>query len=196
MKRITTKRVLLLGLAGLFLPGLSSAQEFNYDYVEGGITLYPSVGSQDYIGPEFRASYGITDEWFAFGGLQLLSDDVDLTTWHVGAGYRIPIDADTEAWVGPTLEYQEWEVSFTNFFGDTTTSGVDDTAIGVRGGVRTRISDELQLAGEARLVTGDFDYFGLNGKALFALTPDLDAYGMLDLYDGELGFGGGVRFNF
>lgn len=171
----------------------------NDSYVEGGLVLYPDWGSQDFIGPEVRGRVAVNDNWFALGGFQYLTDDNDITTFHIGGAFRLNPDGqeEVELWVGPTIEYQEQEHDFVDpVTGNTRTASEDDLALGVRGGVRFAATQQLELNGEVRLVTGDFDYLGLMGQANYALNAGLDVYGRLDSYDGELGLGGGVRYSF
>ena len=169
-------------LAGVFASGTAAA-ELNYTYVEGGLGILDGDFSQTYIGPDLRASYLINENVFAFGGLRLLTDDFDYTNFHVGAGYRQAIDARTDWWAGASLEHQDYDFS-------------DDTAPAFRGGIRHQFSDEIELGASARLVTGDFDYFGLTGQARYKLQEDLSLTGEVDLQDGNLGLFGGVTYFF
>ena len=173
-------------LAGVFASGTAAA-ELNYNYVEGGLGILSPSG-QTYIGPDLRASYLINENVFAFGGFRFLTDDFDYTNFHVGAGYRQAIDARTDWWAGASLEYQEYDY---NRWGSA-----DDTAPAFRGGIRHQLDDDIELGVSARLITGDGDYFGLNGQARFRLQDNLSLTGEVDLQDGDFGLFGGVTLFF
>lgn len=174
--------------AAVLLPSAAMAQGLSYNYVEGGLALYPSWDSQSFVGVDFRGSAAFTENVFAFGGLKFLTDDVDLTALHVGGAYRHGLDARTDLWGGVTLEYQEWDAG----------SGwsADDTAIGFRGGLRHQLNNDLEIGGGLRVVTGDFDYVGFTGTARYAIERNFKLLGEVDVYDGNLGLIGGVTFEF
>lgn len=185
------------GLQGLIvatalLPAAIAAESLSYNYVEGGLALYPGFESQDFIGVDGRASLAINENIFAFGGLKFLTDDVDLTALHIGGGYRHGLDAKTDVWGGVTIEYQEVDFSSACSF----CGSVDDTALGLRGGLRHQLNDQLEIGASARIVTGDLDYVGLTGTGRYAIQENLKLFGEVDLYDGELGLLGGITLEF
>ena len=184
--------------APLAFASAAQAELANDTWVEGGLVLYPSVGNQDFIGPEVRGRVAVAEDWFVLGGLQYLTDDIDLTTAHVGAAYRFPrlAQPDLEFWAAPTLEYNHWEFRTRRADGTRRTGSESDLALGARGGIRYALDEAIEFSGELRLVTGDLDYIGLAGQMNYALDRNLDVYGRLDSFDGELGLGGGVRFSF
>ncbi|WP_150910603.1 hypothetical protein [Marinobacter halotolerans] len=179
-------------LAAALLPFTASAEGLSYNYVEGGLALYPSYESQTFIGFDTRGSLAINDQVFAFGGLKYLTDDIDLTALHVGAGVRHGVDPKTDLWGGVTIEYQEVDYAGACTF----CSSVDDTALGLRGGLRHQVDEKLEVGASARLITGDLDYIGLTGTGRFAIQPNLKLFGEVDLYDGELGLIGGITLDF
>ena len=186
-----------LALAGMLGSGMAGAQELSYNYVEGGLALYPDFGDQSLVGIDTNARFAFTDEIFGLGGFQYLTDDVDVTTFHVGAGYRFPIQRGTDVWGGLTIEYNEIESTRRNpFTGQRVTTSVDDTSLGIRGGVRHMVNRDLEVSGTARLITGDLDYFGLRGSATYFLQQNLGIVGSVDLFDGDLGLIGSARYNF
>lgn len=188
-----------LVLASALFAGGASA-ELSYTYVEGGLGILSPSG-QTYIGPDLRASYLINENVFAFGGFRFLTDDFDYTNFHVGAAYRQAIDARTDWWAGASIDYQEIDGGtqcFPNGFGGTQcfSNSFDDTAPAIRGGIRHQLDDDIELGVSARLVTGDADYFGLNGQARFRLQDNLSLTGEVDLQDGDFGLFGGVTLFF
>lgn len=186
--------------AAALLPTAVAAESLSYNYVEGGLALYPSFESQTFMGVDGRGSIAINENVFAFGGLKYLTDDVDLTALHVGGGYRHGLDAKTDVWGGVTIEYQDIDGGrqcFDTGFGvQCVSASFDDTALGLRGGLRHQLDDKLEIGGSARLITGDLDYVGLTGTARFAIRENLKLLGEVDLYDGELGLIGGVTLEF
>lgn len=185
------KTVTALAAAALIGPAVVSAQTLNYSYVEGGLAFYPGFENQDFMGLDLKGSYAITPEIFAFGGLKYLTDDVDLQAFHVGGAYRFAVDARTDVYGGLTIENQDIEVSA----GGRTFSD-SDTSLGIRGGVRHRLNEQLEIAGQIRLITGDWDYVGLTGTAQYFLSEQLGLIGEVDVYDGNLGLIGGARYQF
>lgn len=181
-------------------PSAVFASAQNYSFVEGGLALYPSFGNQDFIGVDLRGSYEINEDFFAFGGLKYLTDDIDLTAIHVGGGYRHAIDEATSVWGGLTLEYQDIdggrECFNTGFGRQCVNNSFDDTSIGLRGGLRHQLNQDLEIGGSLRLVTGDLDYVGITGTTRYRLNDNLYLLGELDIYDGELGLIGGATFLF
>jgi len=182
-----------LALTSLLVSGVANA-ELNYSYVEGGLGVLSPSG-QTYVGPDVRGSFAVTDDIFVYGGLRFLTDDTDYTNWHLGAGYRFAIDEQTDVWAGANLEYQEIKAKHC-FWGTCGTAKADDTAIAIRGGVRHQLNQDIEVGGTARLVTGDFDYFGINGHVRYKLMDNLSAKGELDIQDGDLGIFAGVTYFF
>ena len=194
MKKLNVKKTLTsLAVASLFVAGTAQA-DLNYNYVEGGLGIW-SPSSQTLIGPDIRASFAATEDVFIYGGFRFLTDDIDYTNFHVGAGYRFALNGKTDIWGGANIEYQELESCLPSLFGSVCGS-VDDTSLALRGGARHQLNDELEVGGSLRLVTGDFDYLGLNGHARYKLADNLDFKGELDIQDGDLGLFAGVTYYF
>lgn len=168
-----------------------SAQDLDYSYAQGGIALYPGFESQDLFGVDFQGKYALTPEVFLLGGLAYLTDDVDITAIHGGVAYRMPVASGTDLYGGLTVEYQKYEVSFNGF-----SSSVNDTALGLRGGIRHQLNPTVELGAQLRVLTGDLDYVGVRGSARYLLNQQMSLVGEVDIYDGELGLIGGLRFRF
>jgi len=109
---------------------------------------------------------------------------VDYTAIHLGGGYKHSLQRNTDIWGGVTMEYQDFD------------PGGDDTSLGLRGGIRHQVDAVLELAGSARVITGDADYVGFAGTVRYALSRDLSFLGELDVQDGDLGLIGGVSLQF
>lgn len=183
-----------LALAFAALPFATTAQALDYNYVEGGLALYPDAGGQDYTGFSIRASYDlehVSPKVFVYGGYTLLSDDFDLTMMHFGAGYRFEINNQTEAWAGAGFDNNKFKISTP--WGSFSSS---DTALALRGGVRHQLSDKTELAGTIRIITGDFDYTGFAFTVRQNLNQQLSLLGEIDSFDGDIGFIVGVNYRF
>lgn len=187
------KKLASLAVAGLLVSTTVQA-DLNYNYVEGGLGIWSPSG-QTFIGPDLRASFAATEDIFIYGGFRFLTDDIDYTNFHVGAGYRFALNGKTDIWGGANIEYQELEYCWSDWFGSGCSS-FDDTSLALRGGARHQLNDELEVGGSLRLVTGDFDYLGLNGHARYKLADNLDFKGELDIQDGDLGLFAGVTYYF
>ncbi len=188
-----TRRLLgCAALIGVLVPGLAGAQDINYNYIEGGLALYPGADDdQDFSGFDANGRFAVTHDVFVLGGFQYLTDDIDYTAFHIGGGYRFEIHPDTDMWGGLTIEYQEFD--WPHGFGG---GSVDETSIGLRGGVRHRPDQDLELSGELRVVRGNLDYVGLRGTIHYSLQDQLGLVGSVDVFDGNLGLIGGVRVSF
>lgn len=172
----------------------AASADLSYTYAEGGAAILMPSG-QTLMGFDVRGSYLATENIFAYGGFRLLSDDYDYTNWHIGAGYRHPIDAKTDVWAGVNLEYQEFEIEYCDFFGCASGS-FDDTAPAIRGGLRHQLNEQIEVGASARYVTGDADYLGLTGQGRYFIQKNLSATAEVDLQDGDFGLFGGVTFFF
>ncbi|TVP60682.1 MAG: hypothetical protein EA349_01015 [Halomonadaceae bacterium] len=179
-----------LALIVALCPAAAMASDLSYNYVEGGIALYPSADrSQDYVGFDSRLSAELTPEVFVFGGLKYLTDDVDYTAIHAGVGFQHGLNRQTSLWGGVTMEYQDFD-----FPGNL--GSVDDTSIGLRGGLRHQLNQDFEIGGSARVITGDLDYVGFAFTTRYALSRDLSFLGELDVFDGDLGIIAGVSLAF
>ena len=187
--RTFKKKLIVFLCAGLLLAILSpvsfAARTLSYNYVKGSLCIYPDADyDQSFMGVELQGSYLITPEIFALGGLQYLTDDFDLTAIHAGAAYRYGLDNKTDIYGGLTIEHQDYDGVF------------DDTALGLRGGIRHILNADWELGGQLRIVTGDLDYVGMRGTARYFIDEDLSLVGEVDVYDGDLGLLGGITYNF
>ncbi|MBK1734362.1 hypothetical protein CKO15_03490 [Halorhodospira abdelmalekii] len=207
--------------AGLLVPGVVGAEglgadtggALSYSYVDGGLAFYPSVDRQDLVGVNVTGSYAITPDIFAFGGFTYLTDDFDYTAAYGGGAYRFEVMPDFDVYGGLSLEYQkvegedrwrvggsyEWVDGEWRMRGGETrrvTWSEDDISLGIRGGARYLINDAFEVGGQARIVTGDWDYFGFNAYGQYHMTSNLGVVGELDIWDGDLGIIARARYNF
>lgn len=177
------------------------AQGPSYSFAEAGLALYPNFESETLLGAQVRGSQTLDTQWFMFGGLKALTGDIDVTALHGGGGYRHSLDHRTDVWGGLALEYQEVEVEQcvtdpVQRSTDCSDVSADDTAPGLRGGIRRQVHRDLEIGASARYVTGDLDYLGLTGTARYRWQRDLSVLAEADYYDGNFGVIGGLSLHF
>ena len=175
------------------------AQEFSYDYAEGGI-VFNEWGDEDPIGPRAIGSLSLTDDIFVRGEASFLTDDIDITTLSIGPGYRLALTPAIDLYGVAALVYRD--VDF-DAGGSESETGYELTA-GIRHGCM--FLDDLQYAWEIRYLdvdtAEDLDdgIVNLAAKFTYGLTPQWDAVGDLQINDAgdenELGLALGARFNF
>ena len=195
---------MLSRLIGLLLVILSAplwAQGPSYSFAEAGLALYPNFESESLLGARVQGSQTLDTRWFMFGGLKALTGDIDVTALYGGAGYRHPVDHRTDVWGGLTLEYQDVEVEqcVTDPLQGTTNcsdAGTDETAPGLRGGIKRQVHRDLEIGASARYVTGDLDYLGVTGTARYHWQRDVSLVAEADFYDGNFGVIGGLSLRF
>ena len=192
----------VLALLVLLAASVVHAQGPSYSFAEAGLALYPNFESERLIGADFRVSKALNSEYFAFGGFKALSGDVEVNALHAGAGYRRPLDHQTDVWAGLTAEYQDIQVercqaaTFPNTGTVCNDVGSDDVAPGLRGGIRRQVHRDLQVGASARLITGDLDYLGLTATGRYRWQQDIHVLAEVDFYDGNFGVVGGLSIPF
>ena len=194
-----SSRFVVAFLAFLAMPVWAQGPSFSY--AEAGLALYPNFESETLLGAQARGSQTLTTEWFMFGGLKVLTGDIDVTAAHGGGGYRYSVDHRTDVWGGLTLEHQEIEVErcVTRRVRRTTLcSDVsrDDTAPGLRGGIRRQVHRGLEIGASARYITGDLDFLGFTGTARYRWQRTVSVLAEADYYDGNFGVIGGLSLHF
>lgn len=195
-------RLVVMLLACLSVPAWGQGP--SYSFAEAGLALYPNFESETLLGAQVRGSQALDTEWFMFGGLKALTGDIDVTTFHGGGGYRHSLDHRTDVWGGLALEYQEIEVERCesvpqpggNIARVCSDAATDDTAPGLRGGIRRQVHRDLEIGASARYVTGDLDYLGVTGTARYRWQRDVSVLAEADYYDGNFGVIGGLSLHF
>lgn len=189
-----------LTIVGLAAP-LSAQAQISYNYIEGGLVAYPSYrfpgGSfrgEDFLGLRAGASFEITNDIFTFGQFRYLTDDFDMTNFHWGGGYVLPLPLPNEAsvWAGAAVEYVHVNPP----------SGSSDGEFGfsIRGGGRYIVHPDVEVGVDGRVVRygGDIGetFFGVAGRGVWTFNQNLGLVGELDIEDGEPGVFFGARVTF
>lgn len=177
---------------GFFLPAIAAADNINYNFVEGNYANYG--GDIDADGPRVRGAVMLGPEFFGFAEYQPLSDGRrDFETAHIGLGLLSSLSDTTSLYGGLSVEYQKVHP------GTRAARSRDDTGGGIRGGLRHRLTRQVELGGEVRYVDvgGDpDDYLGFTATMEYFLNPGVGLIIEYDNLDGDNGVRLGARYNF
>jgi len=199
-----TKLLLCTGL--LALPGFAmAAGDLSYSYVEAdyinlSIDPFDDEGTiiedfDDGNGWGARASFAITDSFFAFGGYSEIDSDAffaddgdilfvsnrDVKRFDIGAGFNMPMFEPVDLQTDLVLRAAYSDVDFGDFnFGGIDGGGLDDLNEDSSDGfyvdalLRTQLATWMELSGGARYNNLEVDdSFSFIGNALFEINPNL-----------------------
>lgn len=136
--RITKTMISSLAATTLLSAALSSsalAASPKWRFVEGGYTN-AEIGRADFDGLNVGGKYLFNNNFFVSGEYDMLDEsgtDLDLLT--LGGGYRLPINSFTDAYFGVNYERVELE-------------NYDDSGYSVDAGVRSMLTEQVELLGE------------------------------------------------
>jgi hypothetical protein len=187
------------GLAALLLAGGAQAQDGpNYNYLQFGY-LHVDFDDTDVDGEAWSlgGSAAITDMFHVIGSYDdgdLDGDfgvDVDFSRLRLGAGINYALTSTTDL-VGD-LYYLDVEV-------DPDGPGeADEDGFGLKAGVRSMLSDQLELNGGLRYedLGGDLDdETSIYAGAVYSFTEQWGVYGGAEFGDDASEYGIGARFYF
>lgn len=184
---------------GLFVLALSApvwAQQPSYNYANAGFQIVEldAGGGADVDGDGFvfGGSYEVSPEWHLVGSYSSTDFDfgVDVTQLQIGGGFHTEISPQTSAFVDLTWVRAEVDAGI---FGS-----VDDTGYGLTIGLRSNVSDQLELAGGLAYVDfGDGgDSTALGGAAWYKVGETI-ALGIQASFDEDVvSYGFGARLYF
>jgi len=179
----TSLKAALAALVILSATAAHADSELNYNYLEAGVGVWSPTG-QTFVGPDIRLSGALTENVFLYGGGRYLKDDFKYINYHAGVGYRFIINQQTDIWTGVNYEYQEARISCSSWMGRCK---ADDNTVAFRGGIRHMVNADVEIGASARLITGDFDYFGMSAHARYNLNSKIALKGEVDVQDGDIG---------
>ncbi|WP_421132896.1 outer membrane beta-barrel protein [Alteromonas sp. A079] len=148
----------------------------NWRYVEGGYTKIDFDNNESFEpdGLTVNSKYLLNNNWFLNGEYSFFEEgnfDFDMLT--VGAGYRLPVNATTDAYFGANLERVDGDVE-------------DDTGYSINAGLRSMITDQVELAGEVGYYDIDEGEATIKVGANYYITPQWAvgaSYEMIDDLD-------------
>ena len=161
------RNLLVLGL--LVMPGVLFAQD------NAKQTLSYSFGELRYIdidnggdGFELGGSFQFNSNWFGVASLSTfdLDNNVDGTTFEIGAGYIFPFHQDWDIQVNARIIRTEVDTPF---------GSVDDTGIGALGGLRGKIAPQFEVRGNVHYVNVDESDVFLEMAGAWYFTPQFAA---------------------
>ncbi|QJR80830.1 TonB-dependent receptor [Alteromonas pelagimontana] len=110
----------------------------DWQYVEGGYTALDidNAGGFDPDGATIGGKYMLKNNIYLSGDYSFFEDhSIDIDMLSLGAGYRMRINAMTDAYVG--ANYERIDSDFD-----------DENGYSVNAGIRSRVTDQVELAGE------------------------------------------------
>lgn len=181
---MTIKTLPLIGTLSTAVSCGAFATAPDWNYVEGGYTAMHIDGSEDQKGFHLGGAL-IFNEYFFFRGRYTAVDDsipgvingapasFDIETeWdNFGLGFRKGISRFTDVYGVVAIEYLKYTVSRTGFSVDN-----DETGYSINGGVKSRISDSLEVFGELGFINvngedfQDISDIGVNIGAYYYFT--------------------------
>lgn len=161
---------LILAAATLALSATAVAQTPSYNYFQAG---YESVDIDDNVGINadgdgftLGGSYVVADNWHIFGSYSTIGLDfsIDVNEIQLGGGYHTDISNKTSFFAD--LAWVRAEVEASGF------GSVDDSGYGIAIGLRSNVTDRVELAGALSLVDfGDGgDSTAVSGAAWYQLN--------------------------
>ncbi len=187
---------LLAVLLAIFLAAPAKADSPSYNFIQAGYqSIEIDIGAGfdvDGDGYGLGGSFEIGDNMFAFASYATADFDfgVDLNQLQAGLGYRLGLTDNTDFFA--SLAYVDAEVEASGF------GSVDDSGYGATIGVRSNVSDLIELFGEVAYV--DFgsggDSTAVGGGIWFNLT-DSFALGLGAAFDDDVtSYGASARLYF
>lgn len=180
MKCTNVMATVSLLFASTLLP--VQAKALDWRYVEGGFVFYDLDGRPSHSGLQAASKYLLSNDIFVNAELGYV-DSGNLTYQTIGAGYRMPIDKITTAYVGANVE----RVNYDNF---------DDTGYSLVGGVRIGLLENLELTGELSYYNLDDGDINLKAAAIYAINPQLSLTTSYKIMDSANILQIGARYSF
>lgn len=150
---------------------------FDYDYLEGAFVL------GDFYGLQANGSYHLNGPWLALGRFEYLTDergntDIDLFLFSGGVGYVHTLE-DRLDLIGSA----ELQIGHAAFDSPGGSGDDDDVGLRLRGGLRYKAADQIDLEGGLSFATIYDEDLGLDGKVLYAFDEKLSGFVGFDIRD-------------
>ena len=181
--------------AALLLAAPAMAEGPNYTYLQGGyqrVELDDSFFDVDGDGFGVGGSFDFGNNVFAFAGYSMADFDfgVDVDQLDIGAGYHMPIAERTD--FVASIAYVRVEAEASGF------GSVDDSGFGASIGVRSMVTDQLELSGSLNYVDLDDggDDTSIGGAAWYDVSDVVAIGANLGFGDDTTTYGLGARIYF
>ena len=180
-------------LVVLSMPAMAQSPEYNYAQLTWqSVSLDSSIADVDGDGFGIGGSFEIADNWHIVAGYSDLGFDfdIDLTEFLIGAGYHTDISTNTSFF--GELAYVRAEVS------QTVVGNIDESGVGIRIGLRSNVSESIELEGNLSYVDlGDGgDGTSVGGAAWYKFSENF-AVGLTAGFEEDVNaFGLGARLYF
>lgn len=168
--KMSPKPWMLAAAVAALAPGFTAAQPLTYNYAQGEV-MSSEIEDADGEGLALGISALFAPNLFVIGDFETIDydDDFDLQSISAGVGGRMPLQmqgpSPVELYGAVTFEHLEIEVG-----GDDE----DDQGLGVRGGIRGKVSPNTELFAEARITEyDDADGQFLRFGGLIGVAPNL-----------------------
>ncbi len=160
--------------------------EMEYTYIELNYIWTDNEEVDETLdGGELTGSLELPLNFFAQLTVSRQSDDADLDTYRIGAGYHLPIGSRLDAF--GIVSYAHAEV-------DGSSNDFDDSGTAGELGLRFLLRPKLELNGSAEWVDVEEDDFGIGVGARFYLIDRFSLGGRVESLDDDLTFAVGARF--
>lgn len=190
------------------LPLAASAQELNYNFVEGGYAatnLDSDDGDLDADGVGVNASFALSPNFHLFGGFNTQESDdfdflgsrveTDVDQWRAGIGYNLAIADNTD--LIARAAYEKFEVDDVTVGGQRFDIDDGDDGYSAEVGVRSALTANLEgyaLAGYQDFGDDADDFYGRLG-AQVKFNPNWGISGDVKFADGDTEWFVGPRFS-
>ncbi len=128
---------LLAGALAITVSGVAAASP-DWQYVEAGYTPMDFDGNESFEpdGLAIEGKYALNQNVYLNGEYRFFEEgNFDFNMLTVGGGYRMPVNSTTDAYFGANLERVD-------------SDGYDDTGYSVSAGLRSMITEQVELMGE------------------------------------------------
>ena len=152
---------LLAVLSASVLPLTALADKPDWRYIEGGYTKldFDDNASFEPDGLTVNGKYLLDRNWYLNGEYSFFEEgSFDFNMLTVGGGYRLPINATTDVYVSANLERVDGDVD-------------DETGYSINAGVRSMLTEQVELAGEVGYYDVDDGDVTFKVNANYYITP-------------------------
>lgn len=169
----------------------------NWDFIQASYVSMDidEIDELDFTGFDISGSKLVSDNIFIAANYSALSDDyssvsVDTDTYGIGIGYRYGLNSTTDALAILSVEGVSVKASF-----EGSSEKVDDTGFGLTAGIRSMVTEQVELTGTVKYVNIDSEsdtafsvnaFYHFNSQfsigAGYSISSDLSGYNLSARY--------------